>query len=286
MYLQELTRDIDLLNPRQTLYNSHELSSWFSPASTSKQSIHTSATAHETARRRISRLKKRDQRDKRFEKERLALQNKPHPALGYSPGNEKLWTKSKLNGVILTRESLDQLPVPKRIVQMEEETVVARGEDGNTVFDVETADNKIHETGKLVPKLVNGHPALTSRRLPKHFNFGVDRREQRLLFDDLGFLRKVGKEFDHSAKAQESNWSDGDGYVLKVKKRTTEESVAYEKSLEYWLGRVLDLKNSNAAGLAFENKRRIILTFSEGQTSDTGRIEVQGTHSWIHFIFG
>jgi small subunit ribosomal protein S15 len=170
---------------------------------------------------------------------------------------------------------------------MEPEKVVARGEDGNIVFEVETADNKTHETGKLVPKLVNGRPLYTSWKLPKFFNFGVAERERRLLFDHIAFLRKVGAEFERPTLAQELNWSDGDAPVQRVKKPTTEENIAYEQSLGYWLGRVLDLKNSNAAGLAFENKRRIISAFSEGQTNDTGRIEVQGNyHNFIHlFIF-
>ncbi|KAI0299884.1 hypothetical protein BC826DRAFT_993928 [Russula brevipes] len=42
------------------------------------------------------------------------------------------------------------------------------------------------------------------------------------------------------------------------------------------LGRVVDLRNASAAGIAFEDRRRIIAAFSgPGRVNDTGRTEVQ-----------
>ena len=44
------------------------------------------------------------------------------------------------------------------------------------------------------------------------------------------------------------------------------------------LAKVVDLRNANAAGVAFENRRRVVEAFSEpGKPNDTGRTEVQGT---------
>ena len=43
------------------------------------------------------------------------------------------------------------------------------------------------------------------------------------------------------------------------------------------LAKVIDLRNANAGGIAYENRRRIVATFSEpGKPGDTGRPEVQG----------
>jgi small subunit ribosomal protein S15 len=43
------------------------------------------------------------------------------------------------------------------------------------------------------------------------------------------------------------------------------------------LARVVDLRNANASGIAYENRRRIVEAFSEsGKPNDTGRTEVQG----------
>ncbi|KAI9432061.1 hypothetical protein H4582DRAFT_1998882 [Lactarius indigo] len=42
------------------------------------------------------------------------------------------------------------------------------------------------------------------------------------------------------------------------------------------VARLVDLRNANAAGVAFENRRRVIAAFSEpGKPDDTGRTEVQ-----------
>ena len=42
------------------------------------------------------------------------------------------------------------------------------------------------------------------------------------------------------------------------------------------LVRLVDLWNANAAGVAFENRRRVVEEFSElGESNDTGRTEVQ-----------
>jgi small subunit ribosomal protein S15 len=43
------------------------------------------------------------------------------------------------------------------------------------------------------------------------------------------------------------------------------------------LAKMVDLRNANAAGIAFENRRRVIEAFSEpGKPNDSGRTEVQG----------
>ena len=48
--------------------------------------------------------------------------------------------------------------------------------------------------------------------------------------------------------------------------------------------RVMDLRNSNARGIAFENRKRIIAAFSPpGKDNDTGCPEVQSKSAKYHF---
>jgi hypothetical protein len=51
------------------------------------------------------------------------------------------------------------------------------------------------------------------------------------------------------------------------------------------LRRLLDLRNADAAGLMFENRRRCVEEFSApGKPHDSGRVEVQGAYSMSSFF--
>lgn len=53
------------------------------------------------------------------------------------------------------------------------------------------------------------------------------------------------------------------------------------------MARLLDLKNADASGIAFENRRRIVEAFGEpGKKNDTGRTEVQGTSLFVSQLTG
>jgi hypothetical protein len=164
------------------------------------RAIHSTPFAYESARKQAARLRKRDQRDKRAEKERIAEANKPHAALGYSPGNDKVWKESKLHSILLTPEQVEGLPIPKMEVEMEPERLAEKGEDGKEVLDHE-GKVKMYETGRMVPKLVQGRPVPKQVQLPSIFNFGVDAREKRLLFEDIPFLRSSGNVYEREYDA-------------------------------------------------------------------------------------
>jgi small subunit ribosomal protein S15 len=56
-----------------------------------------------------------------------------------------------------------------------------------------------------------------------------------------------------------------------------------EQHKAYMLARTIDLRNSNADGLAFENRKRIVTAFSSpSQPQNTGRPEVQGASIPFH----
>lgn len=51
------------------------------------------------------------------------------------------------------------------------------------------------------------------------------------------------------------------------------------------MARLLDMKNADAGGIAFENRRRIIDAFGEpGKKNDSGHTEVQGTSTLVSYL--
>jgi small subunit ribosomal protein S15 len=99
--------------------------------------------------------------------------------------------------------------------------------------------------------------------LPKEFAFGVDAKEQTLLFDELP---SVSAQMNANSLPSDSKSEE----VVRL-----EENERLKANL---LAKALDLRNANAAGIAFENRRRIIKAFSTPENPyNTGRTEVQGT---------
>ena len=111
---------------------------------------------------------------------------------------------------------------------------------------------------------------------PPSLAFGIRAREQQMLFAHLPLLAA-----DMSTR-REMNGMQGGGSSAKV----AEMGLHHERELAAGaeqanaLARLVDLRNANAAGIAFENRRRVIAAFSEpGKPDDTGRTEVQGARS-------
>ena len=95
--------------------------------------------------------------------------------------------------------------------------------------------------------------------VPKQVGFGVDTAEQKLLLDSLPALT--------ADMTQRGKWNDD---VYRDNKKTQLDNANM-------FAKVLDLRNANAKGIAYVNRRRIIYAFSTPQNPfDTGRTEVQG----------
>lgn len=102
--------------------------------------------------------------------------------------------------------------------------------------------------------------AIGKVNVPKQFGFGVDTAEQRLLLDSLPVL---------TADMTQRGELDVAGYNNNQERQLQQANV---------FAKVLDLRNANAAGIAYENRRRIIYAFSGSENPfDPGRAEVQGT---------
>ncbi|KAJ6597046.1 hypothetical protein DFH09DRAFT_1023609 [Mycena vulgaris] len=90
--------------------------------------------------------------------------------------------------------------------------------------------------------------------MPEYRAFGVAEAEEKKLFRDLP---RLSAAFNNQAAP-------------------TEDSEAKEKIKVDTFARVIDLRNADAGGIAYENRRRIIVAFSTPENPfDPGRTEVQ-----------
>ena len=112
---------------------------------------------------------------------------------------------------------------------------------------------------------------LASVSVSKHLNYGVGEREKELLFETLPQLSAL-----HSLASEASLRSQKNTTVTDLQQRH-DEAIPIERFKSRMLARLISLKNANAKGIAFENRRRIVAAFSEpSNPSDPGRPEVQG----------
>lgn len=170
-------------------------------------------------------------------------------------------------------------PIPRLEVEMEPEVIT---EAGRRV-----------PTGRMVPKLVDETPVPVSVELPKHFNYGIDEEEKKLLFEDTAHLRQSAAVYKAEISTEhKAIWSDappgssnfngfsdtaGAKEATEVIEEAENKSRMKEQLTRYWAGRVLDLRNAGSGGLEFENRKRIIAAFSTPEKPhDPGRTEVQG----------
>ena len=104
---------------------------------------------------------------------------------------------------------------------------------------------------------------------PRNVGFGLGEKEKRILFQDLPQL---------SAQA----------IAVRIKCHTESEFKAVEEGelrKANMLAKLMDLRNANAGGFNYENRKRIIMAFSGKENSfDTGRPEVQGTLFVLHRV--
>ncbi|KAL1694933.1 hypothetical protein GGG16DRAFT_46326 [Schizophyllum commune] len=99
--------------------------------------------------------------------------------------------------------------------------------------------------------------------MPQQFAYGVHNEEKKVLFRYLPYL---------SATTEVLTMNEND--PKKVEAIKAGEAAELQKSQNF--AKLIDLRNTNAAGLAYENRKRIIATFSDpSKPNDPGRTEVQ-----------
>jgi small subunit ribosomal protein S15 len=121
-------------------------------------------------------------------------------------------------------------------------------------------------------------------RVPPSLAFGIREREERMLF---GHLPLLSADMNTRHEMLLSGGAGGAHANANLPQKSVEAMSSYHETQlaagmaqANVLARVVDLRNANAAGIAFENRRRVIETFSEpGKPNDSGRTEVQGALS-------
>jgi small subunit ribosomal protein S15 len=123
-------------------------------------------------------------------------------------------------------------------------------------------------------------------RVPPSLAFGMREREERMLFEHLPLLSadmSTRHEMTVMTNSSSGGGGGGAGAVGHDRKGAEAMSAFHETQLAAGmtqanvLAKVVDLRNANAAGITFENRRRVIEAFSEpGKLNDSGRTEVQG----------
>ncbi|KAG6885830.1 hypothetical protein C0993_009222 [Termitomyces sp. T159_Od127] len=125
------------------------------------------------------------------------------------------------------------------------------------------------ETNELVPTKL----AVGSIHLAKHSNFGVGEEEKRLLFGALPLITSTQGKDIAAEKTENAHVS---GEEIEKKLEAWKEKLVRERNKANAFAKVIDLRNANAAGIAYENRRRIIEAFSTPENPfDPGRSEVQ-----------
>jgi small subunit ribosomal protein S15 len=124
-------------------------------------------------------------------------------------------------------------------------------------------------------------------RVPSSLAFGIREREERMLFEHLPLL-SADMNTRHKMTMMTNNslsgGGGGGGGASGHQRKGVEAISAYHETQlaagvtqANVLAKMVDLRNANAAGIAFENRRRVIEAFSEpGKPNDSGRTEVQG----------
>ncbi|KAF8492789.1 mitochondrial ribosomal protein S15 [Russula emetica] len=229
-----------------------------SSSSSSRAPLHTtSVLSAESARKRHARLTRQKNLAKREELQKKAAASRPHVILGTVARDEDeasaKWAACDLAKVLVHPEELAPDAPVKRFFSLHD-TMTAQ-EGGNV-------------------------------RVPSSLAFGIREREERMLFEHLPLLsadmstrHKMTVMTNNSLSGGGGGGSGANGHQRKgveVISAYHEMQLAAGVTQANVLAKMVDLRNANAAGIAFENRRRVIEAFSEpGKPNDSGRTEVQ-----------
>lgn len=133
-----------------------------------------------------------------------------------------------------------------------------------TLVDVD----KLISTTELIPSTEPVGPV----HLPPQMSFGIGEAEYKTLFKDLPMVSTLTTPLRGANLALEKKEE------LEAEARRRANAQTRELAKANAFAKLLDLRNANAGGIAYENRRRIIAAFSTPENPfDPGRSEVQGT---------
>lgn len=175
-------------------------------------------------------------------------QSRPHAALGHSAGNEQLWENCRLNKLLVSERELNPLATP-----LPRTEIVATEHTEDELLTAEVATKHVRPAD-----IPDGSEA-----------FGISATEKKMIFQTLP---EVTATYGYGTMNAEE-LSDP-AVVEQVRLKMARQQRASDA-----VARILHLSNTNAQGIHFENRRRIVRAFSSTGTdeNDTGRTEVQGS---------
>lgn len=183
--------------------------------------------------------------EKKEERARKEKENAPHVILGTRPGQEDKWNNCDLAKIIVTAEELENMSPP--------------------------------------PMTPNG-----TALAPTHMNYGLDgldgkesKKELEAFFFDALPQASIAASIEPELVEKMRQWNDlGEDPKQIYERRQIVAHETRENMKASQLARLVDLRNANARGIAFENRRRIVAAFSPtGSAVDSGYPEVQGDSS-------
>lgn len=216
-------------------------------------SFHTAAVLHATRRQGQSVKKRNTQRmQERHAKE---AEDQPSVILGTRPHEEaELWSNCDLAKCLVNPHNLNGPPVAPS-AQSPSSTLTS----SNLAETIE-----IPELGASV-------------QVPKDANYGIGEFEKKMLFEELPVLSAQApflSTTSHFNSVFDAKMSLPPTDILAQRQK---EAIKKETAKLDAFARVIDLRNANAQGIAYENRRRIVLQFSASENPfDPGRAEVQG----------
>ncbi|KAG6911254.1 hypothetical protein DXG01_002092 [Tephrocybe rancida] len=214
-------------------------------SSSQSSSLHTSAVLHaQASRQHVARRIKKLNIERKKDRWRKAQATRPSVILGTRPGDEVKWKNCLLAKVLINVEEL-------------------------------VADTALIPTQQGIGTVY----------LPKQTSFGVGEAEKKLLFGTLPVLSSTrGKDFAQPANATQpaAEAVDKSTFVgtdwLVEGENMWKANIEQEQKKANAFATLIDLRNANADGIAYENRKRIVQAFSTpGKPLDTGRSEVQGS---------
>lgn len=191
----------------------------------------------------VARLKKKANIARREQARQQLAATAPDTVRGYGPNKQHVWYDSELRKIML---------FPDEVYDGK------AGERG----PLEPLDNPRDEI--LGPKGIKSDDILSNKgsesaSSPSYYNFALSNEDTKLLLESLPEADKTLATANNSPSLRDA--------ALKNLEQAESHKVEATR-------RVIDLSNANARGVRFENTRRIIRRFGQGEGS--GRCEVQG----------
>lgn len=183
-------------------------------------------------------MKKKENLARRQKAREQLAATAPDPVRGYGPNNENLWYNSELRKILLFPEEVYEGKIAGRMLERLQDP----------------ADEILGPVGIKSDDLIMKGPATST-----YLSFGLAEEDEKLLLDKIGKAMTTINTANNAPGQKERSIAD----IQAAIKHQAEETK-----------RVLDLANANARGIRFENTRRIIRRFGQGQGS--GRSEVIG----------